>query len=222
MTAEEQIPIFESFVKDLSLIQKNQDIDIFRDTIIKYPFFQTAQLLYILAKNQIDSIFSDEELIQAAIYSGSRAKLYNYLSAEKKQPDIIYIEPKVETDLPKEPIIEPDITPNLPIELPIELPVDLLNQKAAKDQATSIIDKFIKDSPSIQKPLSEFFSPSNMAAKSLEEDMDIATETLAKIYVRKGNYTKAIRIYQKLILYYPEKSNYFATLIESLRDKINE
>lgn len=218
MTAEEQIPIFESFVNDLSLIQKNQDIDIFRDTIIKYPFFQTAQLLYILAKNQIDSIFSDEELIQAAIYSGSRAKLYNYLSAEKKQPDIISAEPKMETELPIEPIIEPDIAQNSPF----ELPVDLLNLKAAKDQATSIIDKFIKDSPSIQKPLSEFFSPSNMAAKSLEEDMDIATETLAKIYVRKGNYTKAIRIYQKLILYYPEKSNYFATLIESLRDKINE
>ena len=89
MSVEEQIPVFEKFVNDLSLIQQNQDIDIFRDAIIQHPFFQTAQLLYILSKNQIDSIFSDEELIQAAIYSGSRAKLYNYLSGERIAADLI-------------------------------------------------------------------------------------------------------------------------------------
>jgi tetratricopeptide (TPR) repeat protein len=208
MNLDEQIPVFEKFVNDLSFIQQNQDIDIFRDIIIQYPFFQTAQLLYILSKNQIDSIFSDEELIQAAIYCGSRAKLYRYLSGEINTSDVIPAE-KIASDIIEEKIKNTDsIIP--------------LKSKIAREQAESIIDKFIQQNPSIQKPLSEFYSPSGMAAKSLEEDADLATETLAKIYIKKGNYAKAIRIYQKLILYYPEKSNYFATLIESLRDKINE
>ena len=208
MNLEEQIPVFEKFVNDLSLIQQNQDLDIFRDAIIQYPFFQTAQLLYILSKNQIDSIFSDEELIQAAIYSGSRAKLYYYLSGERNTSEIIPYISKSEVNVQED--IKKGIFP------------DPSKSKIPKEQANSIIEKFIQENPSIQKPFSEFFSPSNMAAKSLEEDIDMATETLAKIYVKKGNYAKAIRIYQKLILYYPEKSNYFATLIESLRDKINE
>jgi len=209
MIHEEQISLFEKVVKDLSVIQQNQDIELFRDTIIQYPFFQTAQLFYILSKNQVDSIFSAEELTQAAIYSGSRAKLYYYLSGDRNIADII---PPVSN---ASVIIEEELKNVKPT-------VIHHKSKIAKEQAESIIDKFLELNPSIQKPLSEFFSPTSMAAKSLEEDPDIATETLAKIYIKKGNYAKAIRIYEKLILYYPEKSNYFATLIESLRDKINE
>ena len=216
MSIEEQIPVFGKLVKDLSLIQQNQDIDIFRDAIIQYPFFQTAQLLYILSKNQIDSIFSDEELIQAAIYCGSRAKLYHYLSGDRNPSDFIPYSSNSEFNNLEESVI------NSEEELKVEKKSGTTKPNLQKEQANSIIDKFIKENPSIQKPVSEFFSPSTMAAKSLEEDNDMATETLAKIFVKKGNYAKAIRIYEKLILYYPEKSNYFATLIESLRDKINE
>ncbi len=51
-----------------------------------------------------------------------------------------------------------------------------------------------------------------------DEDFDIYTETLAQIYVEQGYYDQAKSIYSKLILAYPEKSAYFATLIQ----KINE
>lgn len=50
-----------------------------------------------------------------------------------------------------------------------------------------------------------------------QDDMDFCTETLAQIYAEQGYYAHAIRIYEKLILAYPEKNAYFAALIEKLK-----
>ena len=50
------------------------------------------------------------------------------------------------------------------------------------------------------------------------EDFDIYTETLAQIYVEQGYYEQAKNIYSKLILAYPEKSAYFAALIQKLNE----
>ena len=43
-----------------------------------------------------------------------------------------------------------------------------------------------------------------------------ATETLARIFAEQGRPEEARRIYSRLILEFPEKSAYFATLIDSL------
>jgi tetratricopeptide (TPR) repeat protein len=45
---------------------------------------------------------------------------------------------------------------------------------------------------------------------------DFCTETLARIYEEQGYYDEAKRIYSKLILAYPEKNAYFASLIEKM------
>ena len=50
------------------------------------------------------------------------------------------------------------------------------------------------------------------------EDFDIYTETLAQIYAEQGYYEQAKNIYSKLILAYPEKSAYFAALIQKLNE----
>lgn len=49
-----------------------------------------------------------------------------------------------------------------------------------------------------------------------EFGLDFCTETLAQIYAEQGYNEKAKEIYSKLILAYPEKSVYFAALIEKL------
>ena len=57
-----------------------------------------------------------------------------------------------------------------------------------------------------------------------EEDRDIDdfyTETLARIYAEQGYYEEAIKVYAKLILLYPEKSAYFATLVNEVKSKNN-
>ena len=59
-----------------------------------------------------------------------------------------------------------------------------------------------------------------VAKKSLQEQPDLASETLADLLVRQGQYTKAIKIYQRLSLLNPEKSVYFAATIENLKQKL--
>jgi hypothetical protein len=50
---------------------------------------------------------------------------------------------------------------------------------------------------------------------------DMYTETLARIYLEQGYPEQAKSIYSKLILAYPEKSAYFATLIQKI-DELNQ
>ena len=53
-----------------------------------------------------------------------------------------------------------------------------------------------------------------------EREISFYTETLAQIYAEQGYYEQSKDIYSKLILAYPEKSAYFAALIQEI-DKIN-
>lgn len=59
-------------------------------------------------------------------------------------------------------------------------------------------------------------------AEAVEVDADgsMVSETLARIYEEQELYDRAIAIYEKLILLNPEKSAYFAALIEKVKEKI--
>ena len=52
-------------------------------------------------------------------------------------------------------------------------------------------------------------------------DPEFCTETLAQIYLEQGYRQEALDIYSKLSLRYPEKSVYFAALIEEINKKDN-
>jgi tetratricopeptide (TPR) repeat protein len=79
-----------------------------------------------------------------------------------------------------------------------------------------ILEKFMRDKPRLSTPKATFFSPSEQAVKSNVDDEEIVTETLARLFYNQGNFTKAIKIYDKLILLFPEKSSYFAAQIEKM------
>ena len=84
-----------------------------------------------------------------------------------------------------------------------------------------IIDKFIAENPSISRPKQEFFNPISAAQESIIDQENIVSETLATIYENQGYFEKAISIYEKLKLKYPEKSIIFAGRINALKNKLN-
>lgn len=86
------------------------------------------------------------------------------------------------------------------------------------DQKKQLIDKIIESDPGrIKLGSNKFFIPATEAKQSLLENEHLVTETLAKIYALQGNISKAIRAYEILSLKFPQKSVYFASLIEKLK-----
>ena len=92
---------------------------------------------------------------------------------------------------------------------------------ATRLSAQDLIDRFIKSSPTLERmALTETQPVRDLSETSTEEKGTFITETLAKIYITQGYYSRAINIYEKLSLQYPEKSAYFAGRIEKINDLI--
>jgi hypothetical protein len=112
--------------------------------------------------------------------------------------------------------------------------IDQQNQGASTLNATEVnkpltnldkfglINQFIEKQPSISRPKQEFYSPERAMKRSETFSPAIVTETLANIFRTQGHFEKAIISYEKLQLKFPEKSAYFASLIEQIKKEQNQ
>ncbi|MEW5846496.1 MAG: hypothetical protein AB1777_09580 [Bacteroidota bacterium] len=85
-----------------------------------------------------------------------------------------------------------------------------------------LIEKFIAEQPKIPRPETpprgaDSDGVVDISVNSVIEPDELATETLAEIYALQGYIDKAISVYEKLRLKYPEKSSYFADQIQKLK-----
>ncbi|WP_320051856.1 hypothetical protein [uncultured Acetobacteroides sp.] len=143
-----------------------------------------------------------------------------------------------EVPIVAEPIVEVPITPEFDDEEPFELIDDALesdrddpifevldqklytlddNEKILEVQ-NSLIDQFLNENPRIVPkpdlpPVNE-----DISVRSLKDDGDLVTESLAKIYAAQGLTDKAADIYRKLCLKFPEKKAYFVAQLEKLKE----
>ena len=87
-----------------------------------------------------------------------------------------------------------------------------------------LIDSFINnDKTKIVLPEDPQLSPDLELETENEEkepDEGFFTETLARIYIKQGRYSKALEIIQRLSLQYPKKNAYFADQIRFLKKLI--
>ncbi|MFK7924561.1 MAG: hypothetical protein AB8H47_21575 [Bacteroidia bacterium] len=88
-----------------------------------------------------------------------------------------------------------------------------------RDQA--LIDRFLAEPPRNKgriKAMADLELTSyDPAAKSIEPDDELVTETFARLYVLQNRPEDAIRIYEQLSLRFPQKSAYFDARIEKIR-----
>ena len=168
-----------------------------------YPWYAGARAEFCRRMSQM-GLLTQEQVEQSALYMASRQ--YFARSLKDRVPE-------------KELIRDRDVSEQMPLERIKERPHVPGGDYFASEQYRMA-----------QKPQDNIFS--KFAVKAREEgyvdhtevesgEDDFCTETLARIYLEQDYAQKAIEIYSKLSLRYPEKSIYFASLIEEIERKQN-
>ncbi len=191
------------------IIDKYESIYI-SNILESFPYFQTAHILYSKALQNTKSIRFKSQLKKAAIYSGDRNLLFDLIS---HQEDLNISKATTKHKIKKE---------EKKAELHSFLDwISIVQTKkivrSKKQKSDEIINIFLEKKPKIKNNKQRFFNASENAKKSIVENNDIITETLAKVYAKQEHFEKAILAYQKLSLKYPQKSSYFANQIKVIK-----
>lgn len=210
----------------------------------KYPFFALPPLMIAGYWNNVDEVTGNKLIEKKIIYSQNRTQFFNYLTrflpceVDNKDNQVlepIVIEKEEESSFTQDGDIrlvnnieEVSCDTKSTIECKVDADGIENNDTASENNNTKrpsineLVDKFTVQPIKVSKPTDEALHNAEAAKKSLIKHDDIASETLAKIYIKQKHYDKAIKIYRTLSLKNPEKIIYFANLIEEVeKNKVN-
>ncbi|WP_369048631.1 hypothetical protein [Tenacibaculum sp. UWU-22] len=195
----------------------------------QFPYFQSARVLYLKALKEQESFKYNNELKVTAAYTTDRNVLFNFITAKKfnstKQNDSQRVK---KTDASKEKTTPDTVEKQLALNTPFNFnknenySFNQWLQLAAKKpivrkkaiNKSLIIDTFIKNNPKIPRAQNNI-TPIKITQN--EENNQLMTETLAKVYLEQKKYENAIKAYRILSLKYPEKSGFFADQIKRIQ-----
>jgi hypothetical protein len=100
-------------------------------------------------------------------------------------------------------------------------PYPTTRKQAARPDINYLIDKFLKEEPRIKAKRELPEKQADLSEDSTREHPQLVSETLAAVYMKQGNKEKALDVYEKLCLKFPEKSSYFAQKIIAIKNDIN-
>lgn len=199
-----------SMIENPCIMHKDESIYI-SNILEEFPYFQTAHILYSKALQNTKSIRFKSQLKKAAIYSGDRNLLFDIISQQE------------DSNISKNTDIQKLKKEDKKAEFHSFLDwISIVQTKkivrSKKQNPDEIINIFLEKKPKIKNNTKQkFFNASENARKSIKENNDIFTETLAKVYAKQEHFEKAILAYQKLSLKYPQKSSYFADQIKVIK-----
>jgi hypothetical protein len=217
---ESEIPVIETVVVD--------DVQVFESEVVVTEGVDDLELDYLaeaaMADTELnlingeyeveDIIETEEEKADTASFVLNNTQPLSETKKEADKTDFKASEPHSFTDWLKHASELPQNTEEVKIE------PETVN--TGKLTSFDLIDKFLREEPRMSKAKTEFYNPVNMAKQSVAEDITFVSETLAKILVLQGNYTKALKAYENLRLKYPEKRLYFASQIKNIRKLISQ
>ena len=216
-----------------------------RTLLARYPYFQTARLLYLKNLYLLHDIGFGEELRRAALYLTDRRVIFSLVESDRYSLEQFERKESVGdadgldrtlslinaflTSLPDKAVSSAEV-------LPVEVAADYtayLMRESEEVQAVSeevppmvgqqLIDNFLESSeeqPLISSMVEDEEDENQVVLSVEEEEEGYFTEVLAKIYVKQQRYSKALEIIQKLNLKYPKKNAYFADQIRFLEKLI--
>jgi tetratricopeptide (TPR) repeat protein len=187
-----------------------------KELMADFPLFPTIRMLYLQNLKNINSYKYEKELEKQSVLIPDRSKLYHMLCENRPAKEEPFEILSFDLDSANIESIDNEIPYSTEWQLLPPLSTEQLQQ--SDDYKNKIIDQFIEKQTSLRpiKPSREP-EPIDRSGKSSELDDDLITDTLAKIYMAQGFYSRALEAYQKLSLKFPEKNSYFAAQIEEIK-----